>query len=316
MAISVVIPAYNAGSYIGEAVESVRRQGKAIREIIVVDDGSTDSTSEVVASLGNDIRYISQENSGPSVARNLGIQMAKATLIAFLDADDVWTGNKTTEQMAVFQAYPDVGLVASDMAETDSNGRIVTPSVLAEHDLLGFFQGLGGAPVPQALRRLVEKNFIPTGTVIAKRKLLLDLGGFKTDIRYGEDLELWARIASRAPIVCLPHAHMLRRRHGANATQATEPMLNDLVKVMKNLRDSCGSALREQGGNPVHAVSNALFNLAYWHFAAGHLSLAHETFSECLSETPSLRTAMYVAACHLPASMVRKLRQLKQHLER
>lgn len=316
MAISVVIPAYNAGAYIGEAVESVRRQGQAIREIIIVDDGSTDNTSEVVANLGNDIRYIKQENAGPSAARNLGIHLATSPLIAFLDADDVWTENKTSAQMAVFHTYQDVGLVASDMAETDSRGRVVTPSVLAAHDLLGFFQDLGGAPVPQALRRLVEKNFIPTGTVIAKRKLLLDLGGFKTDIRYGEDLELWARIASRSPIVCLPYVHMLRRQHGANATQATEPMLNDLVKVMKNLRDCCGIELREQGGNPDHAVSNALFDLAYWHFAAVNLSLAHETFLKCLSEKPSLRTAMYVASCHLPVSMVRKLRRLKQQLER
>ena len=115
MTVSAIIPAYNAGPFIVEAVESIRQQGAAVREIIIVDDGSTDNTEELVAALGEDIRYVRQENSGPSAARNLGVKLATSPLIAFLDADDVWTPNKIAEQLAIFQAYPDVGLVASDM---------------------------------------------------------------------------------------------------------------------------------------------------------------------------------------------------------
>lgn len=314
MTISVVIPAYNAGRFIGDAVESVRRQGSAIREIIIVDDGSTDNTGEVVASLGSDVRYIHQENAGPSAARNLGIELAGAPFIAFLDADDVWVQNKIAEQMASFQAYPDVGLVASDMAEIDIDGAMITPSVLEAHNLLNFFQRLDGTPVPHALRKLVEKNFIPTGTVIAKRTLLLELGGFKSDIRYGEDLELWTRIAAHAAIVCLPQVHMLRRQHGLNSTQATEPMLNDLIKVMKYMRDTCGAELHAQGGDPDAAVSDALFNLAYWHFVAGNLNTARDTFKQSQSFFPKFRTAMYIATCQLPLPVVNTLRQVKQFM--
>jgi glycosyltransferase involved in cell wall biosynthesis len=315
MTISVVIPTYNADLFIGEAVESVRRQGTSVQEIIIVDDGSTDNTAEIVAALGSDIRYERQENAGPSAARNLGIKLASAPLIAFLDADDVWTSNKIAQQLAVFGVHPDVGLVASDMAETDAVGTMITPSVLAAHNLLVFFQRLDGTPVPQALRRLVEKNFIPTGTVIARRSLLLDLGGFQPDIRYGEDLELWARIAACTPIVCLPHVHMLRRQHGANATQATERMLGDLVKVMKNLRESCGDELRAQGSDPDAIVANAFFDLAYWYFAAGNLKAARDAFLNSQSFKPSLKAAMYAAVSYLPAPMVRALRRIRQFVQ-
>lgn len=314
MTISAVIPAYNAGRFIGDAVASIRQQGAAVSEIIIIDDGSTDNTSEVVAALGSDIQYVRQENAGPSAARNLGIKLANSSWIAFLDADDVWTPNKIAEQMAALQDNPDAVLVASDMSEIDMMGDMLAPSLLDAHGLLEFFQRLDGSPVPHALRRLVEKNFIPTGTVMARRNVLLELGGFKPDIRYGEDLELWARVAARHPIVCLPHAHLLRRQHGENATQATGPMLNDLVKVMKYVRASCGTELRAQGVNPDATVSKALFDLAYWHFSNGSLSAARDTFRQSLSCKPSLKTALYLTASQLPAQAVSALRQAKQYL--
>jgi glycosyltransferase involved in cell wall biosynthesis len=314
MSVSAVIPAYNAARFIGAAIESVRSQGAAVKEVIIVDDGSTDDTPRVVAALGEDVRYIRQQNAGPSAARNLGIKLAESPLVAFLDADDVWTPNKIAEQLRVFRDHADVGLVASDMAETDIDGRVVIPSVLEAHGLLSFFQELGGRPVPQALRRLVEKNFIPTGTVIAKKELLMDLDGFDPAIRYGEDLELWARIATRNSIVCLPRVHMLRRQHGGNATQSIEPMLKDLVKVMKKLRESCGIDMLKQGIDPNAAVSQALFDLAYWNFSAGNLETARETFRQSQLYKPRLRTALHLAASRLPRRVISALRQTKQHL--
>lgn len=315
MRVSVVIPAYNAARFLQEAVESVRKQTSLVHEVIIVDDGSTDDTAQVVVSLGQDIKYVRQQNAGPSAARNRGIAMASAPFVAFLDADDVWTENKISEQMAVLQANPAIGLVASDMAEIDMAGEIIRPSVLAAHGLLSFFQALNGTPVLQAVRRLAEKNFIPTGTVIAKKNLLVELGGFQPDIRYGEDLELWARIAARAPIACLPRVHMLRRQHGANATQATAPMLRDLVKVMQHLRAACGAELRAQGADPDAFVARALFDLGYWNFTSDEFKTSRIAFDQSLSAKFSLRTVVYAAVSRLPASLIRKARNAKQFLE-
>ena len=92
--ISVIIPTYNYGRFIKEAVESVLKQTFPVAEIIVVDDGSTDNTEEIVKALGEKVRYIKQENNGVGAARNNGVKNSYGDLIAFLDADDLWLPKK------------------------------------------------------------------------------------------------------------------------------------------------------------------------------------------------------------------------------
>ncbi|MCK4622644.1 MAG: glycosyltransferase family 2 protein [Desulfuromonadales bacterium] len=188
--VSVIIPAYNAGSFIAEILSSVLAQTYRPLEIIVVDDGSQDDTARKAAECGAEIRVIRQENAGPSAARNTGIQTAKSEWIAFLDADDQWTRNKLVKQIQIMEKDPSLALIASDMAEIDPKGEVIVPSVLGKHGMKDFFEYLGGAPIPDALAALVKKNFIPTGTVLAKKEALLECGGFNPQIRYGEDLKL------------------------------------------------------------------------------------------------------------------------------
>ena len=106
--ISAVIPAYNAEKYIARTLESVLSQTRPADEIIVVDDGSTDGTCEVVKSFGEKVRYIHQENAGVSAARNTGIENARCELIAFLDADDEWLAEYLQIQMQLFDKNPDL----------------------------------------------------------------------------------------------------------------------------------------------------------------------------------------------------------------
>ena len=138
-------------------------------EIIVVDDGSTDDTAMVVQRLGDGIRYLHQANAGPSAARNRGIEAARGDLVAFLDADDQWTRTKIEQQLAVMEQNPAIALVAGDMAEIDSHDNIVVSSVLDKHGLLAGFKDIRGEPIPSATALLLRTNFIPTGTVLARR---------------------------------------------------------------------------------------------------------------------------------------------------
>jgi glycosyltransferase involved in cell wall biosynthesis len=108
--ISVIIPTYNAARFLPEAVASVRAQGYAPLEIIVVDDGSSDETSRLVQSWG-DVRYLYQTNQGPAAARNAGILAARGELFDFLDADDVWTPNHLRSLLGPLLADPDLGFV-------------------------------------------------------------------------------------------------------------------------------------------------------------------------------------------------------------
>ena len=106
--ISVVIPAYNAETYIVETVESVLAQTADLLEVIVVNDGSTDRTEELLQGFGDRITLLSQENSGVARARNAGLEVARGEYIAFLDSDDAWLPEKTAKQLEVMQRYPDI----------------------------------------------------------------------------------------------------------------------------------------------------------------------------------------------------------------
>ncbi len=108
--ISCIIPAYNHERYIGEAIESVLAQTHRPLEVIVVDDGSTDSTAAVVAGFGDRVRLISQPNAGPAVARNHGAALANGAYLAWLDSDDLWRADKLEQQLAFLQAHPDVDI--------------------------------------------------------------------------------------------------------------------------------------------------------------------------------------------------------------
>ncbi len=234
-------------------------------------------------------------------------------MIAFLDADDTWVDSKLELQLAALDRYPELALVAGDMAETDSTGNVLVPSVLARHGLKEGFDRLMGAPVPNGAARLLQKNFIPTGTVLARTRVLRQLGGFNTSIRYEED-ELWVRIAARHAIACLPEVLMMRRKHGENVTGHSLQLQIDLVKVMRSLRGNCASELRRQGVDPDRMVANALNDLGYWHFDHGDTKGARTAFLGSLRECITARGAAYSLAASLPQALSIRLRHAKQRL--
>ncbi|MDZ4150125.1 glycosyltransferase family 2 protein, partial [Methylicorpusculum sp.] len=170
MKISAVIPAYNSALFIQDAISSIKKQSRTVDEIIVIDDGSMDNTEEIISNLNDpNIRYFKQLNQGPSAARNFGIQKAKGDWIAFLDADDQWTPDKIDLQLKTLDRSPSLKLIAGDMTEIDTNDHIITASVLAKNSQRDFFKNLNGQPLINALSSLLNKNFIPTGTVLVHR---------------------------------------------------------------------------------------------------------------------------------------------------
>jgi glycosyltransferase involved in cell wall biosynthesis len=137
--VSCVIPAWNAAETIGRALESILRQSVPILEIMVIDDGSTDQTSRIVADFGKPIRLIHQSNAGPDVARNRGIAESTGQFIAMLDADDAWTPNKIERQLSVMLERPQVGVVGCLVHNIATSND---PSILAQ------LRKYGDRPVP------------------------------------------------------------------------------------------------------------------------------------------------------------------------
>lgn len=311
--ISAIIPTYNNAAFIKDAVLSIQSQTYPVAEIIIVDDGSTDDTQHIIEHLDGDIHYIRQQNKGPSAARNTGIKAAKSEWIAFLDADDQWTHDKLQKQIHALQSSPELMLIAGDMSEIDIDNRILESSVLKKNNFLEKFIALSGKPIPDAFIELLRKNFIPTGTVLIKKDILLEAGLFNESIRFGEDLELWAKVASQHPITCLPDVLMLRRQHCSNNTQSTEPMLIDLIKVMESVKHYT-SGRHIQGYFPNRYIANACNDLGYWYFNINQYSEARPPLLHSVKILPTKRALFYLIISLLPNRLINRLRKIKQLL--
>jgi glycosyltransferase involved in cell wall biosynthesis len=199
--VSVVIPSYNYARFVTEAVASALAQTYPHREVIVVDDGSTDDTRGVLEPYRDRIRYVHQANQGLSAARNTGIRAAHGEVIALLDADDVWHPRKLEIQIAYLHGHPEVGLVATDLF-TDQ--RPTWPAVDS------------GGPEPReySLEELIGRaHFAPSSAVIRK-ECLETAGLFDPALRAVEDRDLWIRLATRCQLVKLPAPLLWYRVHG------------------------------------------------------------------------------------------------------
>lgn len=190
--VSVVIPVYNGSAYIAKAIASVRNQDYRELQIIVVDDGSTDNTSQVVADLEPAVHYIRQDNGGTGVARNRGAQEVSGDFIAFIDADDLWTPGKLALQMAAFDEDPELDAVwghVREFSEGEDPERSGRPAMAGKHP----------------------------GTVLFRAAAFRRSGGFATDLPNAEVVDWVSRLeALGMKQRMLPEVLMYRRLHETN----------------------------------------------------------------------------------------------------
>jgi glycosyltransferase involved in cell wall biosynthesis len=184
--VSVIIPTYNCGEYIVEAIDSILNQTYKNYEIIVVDDGSTDETKKRLEKYNNkEITYIYQENKGISVARNRGIKASTGELIAFLDADDMWLPEKLERQINIFKNFPQTGLLGCGYYRIDKTGERIEESSAGNY-----------ADKESLLNDLMVRNVIAgSGSgVLIKKECLDRVGLFDESFRSIEDRDMWFRI--------------------------------------------------------------------------------------------------------------------------
>ena len=185
--VSVVIPAYNAASYITATLDSAFAQTLSDYEIIVVNDGSPDTPllEEALQPYLGKIRYIKQENRGPSNARNTGIQASRGKYVAFLDSDDLWFPNHLANQIAIFESDPALGLVYANGVQIRDDQPVGVSFDRTPQSLPVNFDSL-----------LREQSTVNTSSAVVAREALLEAGMFDEQFRRCEDYDLWLRLAA------------------------------------------------------------------------------------------------------------------------
>jgi glycosyltransferase involved in cell wall biosynthesis len=194
-------------------------------EFIVVDDGSTDNTKYMLQQYGSKIKYIFQNNSGPSAARNVGIRLSSGEIIAFLDADDIWMPNKLELQIQLMQQHDGIGLVGCGTYNIDSLGQIIAGPFIIEN-----------YKDSKTLLRDIMLRAVMLGTpnVLIKKECFNKVGLFDESLRGAEDWEMWIRIVKCYDIKFVEEPLVMTRIHGTNTSNNVELMKSCALKVVSS----------------------------------------------------------------------------------
>lgn len=228
--VSIVVPVFNGERYLAEAIESVLAQTYRPLEVIVVDDGSTDASRQVVDRFCSPVRYIFQPHQGPGAARNRGIEAGHGRFCAFLDADDLWTEDKLMRQMNVFASDPDLDMIFAHIEQFHSPELGV--------DVTSKLEGHG---------RILTGPV--AGTLLIKRDSFYRAGPLEPEWRVGEFIEWYVRAVEKGlKSYTLPDVALKRRLHGRNMTIRERPAMVDYVRIIKASLDRRRNG-RAQGGS-------------------------------------------------------------------
>ncbi len=221
--VSIVIPCYNYARFLRSALDSALAQARPDLpiEVLVVNDGSTDDSSVVIAEYGDRVRCIDKNNAGLSAARNTGMHESRYDLVQFLDADDVLAPNAIHQMLSVRSTLAD------------------PPAIIAGTSMAINAEGQSIEPWPQesssfryiTARQLVVKNRLMCA-VLADRRVLLDLGGFDVTLQASEDRDMWIRVAALGPVVQVNRCVVLKRTHGANMSLAAKRQTDCIQQVL------------------------------------------------------------------------------------
>lgn len=221
--VSVVIPTYNRRDLVCQTIRSALQQTFPSSEVIVVDDGSTDGTQEAVAAFDDQVHYVWQENQGESAARNRALALARGEYVALLDSDDLWVADKLRLQVPLLDARPELVAVGCASWIVDCQGRPFRP------------EPFGRDVEPQQLTyaALRSHNAFPGPSSAVVRKAAIDrVGGFDPDLQFGEDWDLWLRLAQVGRLDVIPQPLAFLRRHPFSQSLALSPETVD-----RRLRD-------------------------------------------------------------------------------
>lgn len=288
--VSVVIPTFNRAYCIAQTLDSVLNQTWPRVEVVVVDDGSSDDTADLIAArYGGDsrVRYFYQPNAGVCAARNRGFEVVQGDYVALLDSDDLWEPWKLELQMAAFRQSPDIGMVWTDMTAVDASGAIISPRYLREmYSAYQWFpedklfatcsalselspQTASLAPAAKLytgdiFSQMIMGNMVHTSTVVLSRERLKKVGGFDLNLRHsGEDYDFHLRTCREGPVGFLNVPAIVYQR----GRQDQLTTMQYAVFRAKNFLTTISRAMKEDGHRislPPHMIKSVMAEAQCW----------------------------------------------------
>ena len=300
--ISVIIPTYNSGIFIGEAIHSVLCQTCTDYEIIVIDDGSTDNTREIMKKYFPQVRYFYIPNQGVSRARNYGIRMARGEFIAFLDADDLWVPEKLEKQLKVFNADQELMLVFTEHRVFDTTGFRKTTFVKKERLMKG-----------DVVKNIFFYSHLTTSTVMVRRHAFQEVGFFEENLKAAEDDNLWMRIALKFRIHLLDEM-LVNYRVTENSLSRTAINLFDgglknidlIEKKYPDLRKRLGRANIRRKKSDIYSF------YGYFFFSECNYEMSRRYLIKSITLYPQIGSIIYYIFSFFPPWFVEKIKNEKR----
>lgn len=287
-AVSVVIATYNRANYLRETIDSVLSQRFQDFELIVVDDGSTDETREIVAPFGPRVRFIYQENRGPSAARNLGVRHARAEWISFQDSDDLCAPNHLELLYGYARGYAERGMVFANGAYLEGpehNRETIIPAAkscrLAERGV--------------RLEDLFDKSIVRLQAALISKACYDAVGGHDESLRISMDLDLSFRIFNRFPVAYFDEVVFFYRKHENNTSRNQELRISENIRVIRKLLTENPGAEATLGKRRVAArLAYRYYRLAKGRRKSGDREGAQEALKHAVNYRPlSLKYRAY-----------------------
>ena len=295
--VSVIIPTYNNAALVSDAIESVLAQTYRNREIVVVDDGSTDDTASRLERFGAKINLIRREHGGPAVARNAGIRASRGELVGFLDSDDVWRPEKLELSVPALLAGSEIGVVytALRIHEMDT-GRSY---LLRQYTMSGRM----------ARELFIECRGVNTSTLLVRRSSLEAVGHFDEDLFRAQDWDMMIRLAEQFEYAHVQEVLTERRLHAGSlsVTHAHLYAEYNLRVIRKALarRPDLYADLEDD------ALAHAHFRFGMGHYRGYRMGEARREFGRSLSHRWRAKTLNYLLRACLPGAIVRPLRKIR-----
>jgi glycosyltransferase involved in cell wall biosynthesis len=280
--ISVVIPVYNGERTIAESVNSVLEQTFQDFELIVIDDGSHDATTEILAAIDDPrLKVFSYPNAGVAVSRNRGVELASGEFVSFLDADDLWTRDKLEMQLNALRDHPEAAVSYSWTDFIDETGNRTD---------FGIYPTLNGYVFPD----LLELFFLGNGSnALVRSSVFNQIEGFDQTVTPAEDWDLFLRLAANFDFVAVPKAHILYRVVSSSLSSNVLLQEKQMLKVLER------AYFQEPGKSLLHLRKTSYANM--YLYLAGRV----------LRETPSRQNGK-LAARFLWLSVLNDPRILRQ----